>query len=93
MMMYFLQDFSAYESLAFVYSEIGDHQQSIDILKMLIEQIRDSYCLNDKPSSILSIPYARLCSAYYYNGERDKAYDSIKSCMQCLDHMLKSKYN
>lgn len=69
-----------------VYNEIGDHEKSIEILKQLIEEIRKSYCLDDKPSSILSIPYARLCSAYYYSGKRDEAYQAIQSCMECLDH-------
>lgn len=90
-----MQDYSAYESLAVVYSEIGDHEKSIEILDKLIEQMRESYGLDDKPSSILSLPYARLCSAYYYNGEKEKAYRSIESCMECLDQtssLSKSEY-
>ena len=74
-----------------MYSEIGDHEESIDILNELIKQMQKSYSLDGKPSSILSIPYARLCSAYYHNGERDKAHEAIQNCMECLDHTSSSK--
>lgn len=87
MMFHFLcmQNHSAYQNLAVAYSEIGDHKRSIDILNKLIKRTQVYYCLDNKPSSILSIPYAWLCSAYYYNGERDKAYAAIQKCMECLD--------
>ena len=69
-----------------VYNEIGDQERSIEILNELIDGIHKSYCLDDKPSSILSFPYARLCSAYYYSGKKDKAYEAIQKYMDCLDH-------
>ena len=76
-----------------VHSEIGNHTKSIEILKELIEQMQESYDLENAPSSLLSIPYARLCSAYYYNGQRNEAYKLIEKCIQCLDHdLLKSTY-
>lgn len=83
---YSFKDYSAYESLAVVYSEIGDHEKSIEILTELIKQMQESYGqLDNQPSPLLSIPYARLCSAYYYNGDRENAYKSIERCMDCLD--------
>ena len=91
MLFSFTQDYSVYESLATVYSEIGDHNKSINILEKMIEQMWDLYGLDNKPFPLLSIPYAHLCVAHYYNGDRDKAYQNIKRSMECMDRTPPSK--
>ena len=64
---------------------MGDYKESVHQLKNVIEKLTATYCPDGSPSAILSIPYAKLCSAYYYLGNKEEAKGAFQMCMKSLD--------
>jgi len=69
-----LQTLAARETLATVYTKLGDHKSSIALLEKVVDESKSIYGF---PHTALAVPLARLTAAYYHDGNFEKSREMV----------------
>ena len=72
------QTLTAVENLATAFMETGQHEESVRLLKNIIEEKQGC----QQQHTALAIPLAKLSVAYYYNGDWEKSAEVAKESLQ-----------